>query len=77
MKNNGITFDEAKSLKEHYELLLKENAKNVRKLQSDIYIGNQIKKDIEKRIKEREMEALNKEKERTDQSEDKKKIRKR
>lgn len=77
LKNNGITFDEAKSLKEHYESLLKENAKNVRKLQSDIYTGNQIKKDIEKRIKEREIEALNKEKERTDQSEDKKKIRKR
>ena len=77
LKNNGITFDEAKSLKEHYESLLKENAKNVKKLQSDIYVGNQIKKDIEKRIKEREIEALNKEKERTDQSEDKKKIRKR
>ena len=77
LKNNGITFDEAKSLKEHYESLLKENAKNVKKLQSDIYVGNQIKKDIEKRIKEREIEALNKEKERTDQSEDKKKVRKR
>ncbi len=77
LKNHGITFDEAKSLKEHYESLLDENAKQIRKLKSDIYVGNQIKKDIEKRIKKREIESQNKDKERTDQIEDKKKIRKR
>lgn len=76
LKTHGITFEDAKTLKEHYESLLKENANSVKKLRSDINTGYQIKKDIEERIKEREIER-SKEKERTDQIEDKRKIRKR
>ena len=76
LKTHGITFEDAKTLKEHYESLLKENANSVKKLRSDINTGYQIKKDIEERIKEREIER-SKEKERTEQIEDKRKIRKR
>ena len=77
LKDNQITFEEAKILKENYEMLLDENIKQIKKLRSDIYIGKQIKKDIEERIKKREIEAHEKEKEGTKEIEDKKKIRKR
>ena len=54
LKENNISFKEAKKLKEHYEKLINENKSQIKKLRLEISTGYRILKEIKEKELQRE-----------------------